>query len=453
MPPADAISDDWQDARVLERSEKAVELEIVAYPMSTADSDIPDEREWRAHAKALAAFTKPNLTCDFDAAMTKELVAALKKDGIDPEALGDRALVEKVSAWAFRSSTTVAMGFSTYAFVAKGGRLAVAPGLEGYVETACAKEPVLEDGSPASIPKRRTVEEQLDLEVRGRSMFRKRVHGSCTSSGIYLETILRALGVPTRGTIAIPPVDHNDSEQVALLRGGLRPSAFRDAILDARGGGWTEHTFNVVFVGGRWRRINYSRLGQPIVDRDYLGLLLRIHDFDDLAASGVAPTWGRKWALGLREEPFPTGNPYRLRAVSDLLGPHARVTLPEARKEHETLTITSATWTTDYSAEGLGLKDGDPLEVSLAESVPGEPYQPYTAFAQQADLRFVLRAPGKPDVPAEYSWVTIPRAGGQRLVLATRRAALAEGAVYALVPRNETGTRRWAVADGVKVTR
>jgi hypothetical protein len=328
LPPADAISDLWQDARLLDRTAEAVRLEIVAYPLADPAAESPDAREVGTPKTArFAEFTKPNLTCDFDAAMTKELLAALRKDGIDPAALGDRSLVERVSRWAFDRSQTVQVGFSSFCVTAKKGRLAVEPGLEEYMANACATEPKGDKGG-VDLRAKRTLEQQLDAEVRGRAMFRARVHGTCTSSAIYLQTLLRALEVPTRTTIAMPPGDGNDEAQKKLLANGLRPSAIRDAALKGPHGGWTEHTFNVVRVDGQWRRLNYTALDQPIVDRNYLGLLLRILDYDDISTSGVSATWGKKWALRGTSAKFPAGNPYRLVEVSDLLGTHAQVTLP-----------------------------------------------------------------------------------------------------------------------------
>jgi hypothetical protein len=459
LPPAAAISDAHQDAREMKRTDEAVTLEIVAYPLADPQADSPDAREVGTPAAArFSEFTRPNLTCDFDAAMTKDLVAALRKDGIDPTALGDRSLVERVSRWAFDRSRTVRMGFCSFCVTAKGGRLAVEPGLEAYMRKACDTEPKSDEGH-VPLPKKRTLEQQLDAEVRGRSMFEDRVHGSCTSSAIYLQTVLRALGVPTRTTVAMPPADGNDPAQTKRLAEGLRPSAIRDAVLAGPQGGWTEHTFNVVRVGGRWRRLNYTALDPSIVDRTYLGLMLRILDYDDIARSGVSATWGRKWALGESSARFPTGNPYRLLEVSDLVGPHSNVALPPAKpkeeppKERTTLTITAAAWMPAADVAKMRVEGPDLLELSLAEAVPGESYEPYTRFAQGADVRFVLRASGHPDVPATYTWATMDRGGGMRVVLGVDRSTLAPGVAYGLVPRNETGTNRWAVAEGLTVAR
>ena len=65
----------------------------------------------------------------------------------------------------------------------------------------------------------------------------------------------------------------------------------------------------------------------------------------------------------------------------------------------------------------------------------------------------MLRANGRPDVPAKYSGATMDRGSGMHMILGTDRSALAGGVAYTLVPLNEQGTNRWAVAVGVSVTR
>ena len=67
------------------------------------------------------------------------------------------------------------------------------------------------------------VQEQLEHELFGRSMFASRTHGSCTSTAIYLTTVLRALGIPTRMVLALPLVDANDAAQLAMVRDGPPP--------------------------------------------------------------------------------------------------------------------------------------------------------------------------------------------------------------------------------------
>jgi Transglutaminase-like superfamily len=441
LPPAMAVSDGWQDAREIRRDDDGVEIEIVAYPLATPVAPLEADAKRTVPAEALAPFVRPNLTNDFDDAMRTELVAALAADGIRVEGLGDRTLVERVSRWAMDRVDTGHTGFTICCVTARDGRLAIEAGLEEYARKA-RSDPT------------RSLEEQLDVEVRGKSMFRKAQSGSCTSTAVYLQTILRALGMPTRTTVAMPPCDATDPAQVALVRAGLRPSAFRDAILAGLDpNGWVEHTFNEVWVGGRWMRLNYADLGQPIVDRAFLGLLLRILDYDDRATSGTAATWGRRYALGHRSARFPSSNPYRLVSIADRMGEHADIALPapapeasEPPREHDSLTIVGARW---------GPQDQDGFAVvalDCKEWFPEQGGDQYKRFTQVADPVFWLRAEGGPEVEvrcAVGSFTEGRRHGVSLFVPAALREALAGASAIDVVPRNAQEGHPWRVAPGV----
>ena len=66
-------------------------------------------------------------------------------------------------------------------------------------------------------------------------MFHAKTHGSCTSASIYLQTGLRAVGLPTRTIVAIPVVDASDAAQVELVRKGVTHHRVRSTILRALG--------------------------------------------------------------------------------------------------------------------------------------------------------------------------------------------------------------------------
>lgn len=442
VPPAEAVTDLWQDARVLRRDAEAVELEITAYPFATPGDEPGDAG---TPGPDLAEFLKPNLTADFDEALRAELVAALKKDGIDARAPLDAPRVRKVAAWALRRVKSDATGFTICYVTAKDGHLAIAPGLEAKFHAA---------QSDAG----RSVEEQFGVESRGRSMYRLGKCGSCTSTGVYLETVLRALGVPTRTTVGMPPVDANDPTQLERLRRALRPSPVRETILAgaADGTGWTEHTFNEVFVGGRWRRLNYARLDAPIVDRVFQGLLLRILTYDDRATSGAAETWGRRYGLALKSESFPTWNPYRLLAASDLLGPYADAGLLEPAKEdaalrsHASLTITAARWSA-YNEEGRKL-----LELECEEWFDEQDGDQYKRFTEQVDRRLVLKAEGLRDIPVDCDVGSVTGPGTHGVVVSLPDALyqrLVPEADYRVEPRNEVPKFQWLVKPGVVIAR
>lgn len=81
--------------------------------------------------------------------------------------------------------------------------------------------------------------------------------------------VLRAVGIPTRMIIVIPFVDPSDKEQLNLIRERITHHKVRKAILSGigkPGQSFTAHTLNEVYVGNRWYRLNYNKLGQPILD-------------------------------------------------------------------------------------------------------------------------------------------------------------------------------------------
>jgi hypothetical protein len=440
MPPAQAVSDGWQDAREVHREKEAVEIEIVAYPLATPHIEREADGVRSKVGEELARYIRPNLTNDFDDEMCKELLAALDKGGIHVEGLGDRELVKRVAGWAMDRVDAGRTGFNICYVTAREGRLVIEEGLESYARAA------------RSDPNR-SLREQLDIEVRGASMFRRARCGACTSTAVYLQTILRALGVPTRTTIAMPPIDSSDESQLKLLREGLRPSALRDQILEGASprGGWVEHTINVVWVGGRWMRLNYDKLGQPVVDPRYLGLMLRFLDYDDRATAGTARTWGRWWALGLRSARYPGSNPYRLLSLSDRMGKHATAKLqPSGRATHKKLTVVGARW----SAHGT--EKSEWLELDCREWFQDQGGDQYKRFTESADRVFFLRARGRPDVEVFCgvgSFTSTDRHGVAVFVPRSAFNKIEPGTPYRLVPRNRSDHFEWAVSPDVTVTR
>jgi hypothetical protein len=159
-------------------------------------------------------------------------------------------------------------------------------------------------------------------------MFEQRVRGSCSSSSIYLNGCLRALGVPTRIVLCIPIVDANDAQELLLLERGLTHHELRARVtapIKALAGSWASHSFNEVFVGGRWRRLNYERLGQDIADPNLFGLITHVATFADWAEAKMPATIGKRQALRRYGDVFGGPNPYSTIALRDAFGPHCKL--------------------------------------------------------------------------------------------------------------------------------
>ena len=295
MPPFNiaAMNDDYQDVRVVAESKEYAELEVIVYPLNTNADAIAANPSWRTDYAGMSEFLSPGVTTNWDAPMRERLLGELRSSGIDPDRLTDKEVVERVSRWMYSRARHRNM-FCTYFVHFPGGKAAIFPGLEQAFER--------EKGSPDW-----SVQDQFASELFGKEMFERKVYGTCTSAAVAQATVLRTVGIPTRIIIAIPVVDASDDEQVSLAGRGLSHNQVRDTAMKgmARAGkSFTAHTFLEAFVGRRWRRLNYSSLGQNVLDPTYLGLMIHVHTFNDLSEAGLAATWGARYALGKREGEF-----------------------------------------------------------------------------------------------------------------------------------------------------
>src|SRR5262249_49979801 len=227
----------------------------------------------------------------------------------------DKTLVERASKWLLGRTRSID-SFTTYFASFPDGRPAVFPGLE---------EAVAREKKDPAIP----LDALWSRELLAKGMFENKTRGSCTSSAIYLDGCLRALGIPTRVVLGLPCVDPSDPREIEMVKRGITHPGVRRIVLQAiegQAGSWVNHTLNEVFVGGRWRRLNYDRLGQNILDAQYLGLMTHAATFGDWADGEMAKTWGVRQARGgPHDDVFGGPNPYSTLAVSDRFGVHAKV--------------------------------------------------------------------------------------------------------------------------------
>jgi hypothetical protein len=458
MPPYNrkALTDDYQDVRVLSETRDYAELEVIAYPLNSNAEAIEGNPNWKTDSAGMKEYLDPGVTTNWDARMQKDLLQELAGSGIVPDRLTDREVVEKVSRWLYSRSKHRSM-FCTHYVAFRDGKPAVFPGLGQAFERA--------RGS-----KEWSAQEQFAHELLGKEMFYRKSHGTCTSAAGLQATVLRALGIPARIIVAIPLVDPSDPEQVALAEKKLTHHRVRSTVtygLMAAGQSYTAHTFLEVYVGKRWRRLNYTNLGQNILDPQYLGLMIHVHTFNDLAEANLAATWGARFALGKRDDVFRHLNPYRTLEVSDHFGRHARVANPPADKEHRHLTIGKVYWHDSKETPAV-VRATPPRDVPAGAGrlfLHGEEwfadagdYLQYRLFLGRADPNFLLRAPGQPEVKGRLSSWYITQASQdvremELIVPATEYARMAKGVAYTLHPVNAGTEYRWKVKDGLTIIR
>jgi hypothetical protein len=449
-----AMNDDYQDARLLKETADYAEFEVVVYPFNSNAEAITGNENWRKDSAGMKEYLAPGVTTNWDEGMRADLLRALTNDGINPDKLTDKGVVIETSRWLFTHSKFRNM-FCTFYVGFRDGKPVVLPGTEKSFER--------DKGDP-----KWTVAEQFEHELFGKQMFGNRTYGTCTSTAVYQTTVLRALGIPTRMILCIPLADASDPAQVATIEKGLTHSQVRSTALmgTLAGQGFTSHTFCEVFVGGRWRRLNYFTLGQNVLEANYLGLMIKVHSFNDLSEAKLGETWGVRYAKGQRDENFPRNNPYRLLEVSDHFGKYAKVPNPPADKEHTRITIGKVYWAdakdVDALVRGMGssAKPGDGRLFIHGEEwfEHAGDYLQYKLFMRRADPSFLLRAKGKPDVQCHLSMGFVTQQTNsireiEVIIPAAEFAKMAKGIAYTLEPVNSKKDYRWQVRDGVTISR
>ncbi len=210
------MNDDYQDVRVLAEDKDSYTLEVTYYPLNTNRDAIGENADWKHYDAGTAEYLTPTPTANWDAQMRTDLLDQLRQDGIDPDTLTDKQLVTKVSNWAMRRAR-YNPAFGVWYVTYPNGVPTVAPGLRSAFD---AQKP----------DKNMTDEEMFAREVLGKGMFYNKTHGSCTSASTYLTTNFRALGIPTRIVVCIPPVDGNVSTQVNKFLTAIHHHGVRAAL-------------------------------------------------------------------------------------------------------------------------------------------------------------------------------------------------------------------------------
>ncbi|HZR17523.1 MAG TPA: transglutaminase domain-containing protein [Verrucomicrobiae bacterium] len=445
--PAD-MSDDFQAARVLAQDKDSYTVAVTYFPLN--QPAVEENPNWRKDDADMTAFLKPTPSENWDEGMQRDLLAELRQAGIDPDQLTDKQLVQQVSQWAMkRAHSTDA--FSIWGVYFPEGKPAVYPPLR---EAFDHQKP-----SPSW-----TDQQMFEQEALGRAMFYNKVHGSCTSSAVYLATILRALGIPTRIVFCIPPFDPNDQAQARMFYDNVHHHRARETVRAALDGtsGFANHLFNEVFVGHRWVRLNYGTLGQPILDAHYFGLLTHIYTCADLSQVPLAQTWGMRYFQYPAGQPkLSSQNPYRLISVTDCFGANARVDNPPVPPaELRTVTIIGlypkgSPQVPSWVRADTWQKPKTDFLIAGKEWLPGS-YHQMRAFETRVGHEFLLTAPGHPTIKAHLNRLCLSQGDGTFQAYGAQFAPedepkLEPGVAYSIQPVNTSEIYQWTVAPDIQL--
>ncbi len=302
----DVLNDNFQDARVLKEEDYYTELEVIHYPFGTAENSISANPDWQQDYAGMTEYLQPGITSNWNNQMKQDLLSELQADGIIVGNLTDKQAIGQVSYWMYHKYNSLS-SFTTFYIHYPNSQPEIYPGLEWAFER--------DKGTYGW-----TVQEQFEHELLGKGMYYNKTCGTCTSFATALNTVLRTIGIPTRMIIVIPIVDASNPNQTQLVEQGITNSQVRQTVLNwlsGAGTGFTSHTFNEVYVGNQWHRLNYTQLGQPILDAHCFGLHTHLYTFNDLSDANLAPTWGWRYGKSIRNDVFGYNNPYTTMILSD----------------------------------------------------------------------------------------------------------------------------------------
>jgi hypothetical protein len=451
VPPVceETLCDDYQDGRVLSRTERYTEIEVILYPFNTNQEAIAENSNWRNDTPAMRPYLAPGPSTNWDDGMRRDLLKALAAEGHDLGRMTDRQAAQTVATWTLKHTRSHSH-FNGFHVRFDGDSPSVVPGRE---------QSVLGDRIDPSY----SIRDQLEREVLGREMFYHRMRGTCTSSAILLTTTLRAADIPARMILCTPLVDASGGDNLDLVRSGISNHRVRQILIDAleplRNSN-ASHTFNEVYVGGRWRRLNYDRLGQNIFDRGCFGLLVHVNTFLDLSTAGLT-SWGGR----TRDDVFRYENSYTATAVSDAFGPHCNEQNPpaEGRKKLEKLVIRKVRWLSsdDLPAAVRGSKFADDGSGHLFLHAEKPDFDAdgdaYRVFYDAVAKDFRLTAEGAPEVSAAAErgyWLNSDQDAREFYVRipADKLKLMKPGTAYRIEALKQNAAARWEIDAATRVS-
>jgi len=231
-PPNDAglMNDLYQDVRPAGRKARLKDgtvVEILLFPFSTPHvfaqpfprTQIPD---------SLRKYVEPDLSMNFSVGMQKEIQQTIVKG-----ATTDVEAIEKILTW-MAGEIRLANDLPEFAFF-------------NVVDNQIVWRQSL--GSPQAD------QQLLQTNFFGDSMFRSRVHGTCSSTATLRATILRAAGLPTRLIQNLPLINRYEGDPEPLVE-ALRMRIMAKGYDWGQGGGGANHVYNEVFLNNRWIRVD-----------------------------------------------------------------------------------------------------------------------------------------------------------------------------------------------------
>ncbi len=268
------MNDLYQDARFLKKAgtpEDASIVEVLIFPFATPHV-VGRQRLQQPVPESLRDYVRPTVAMNFSPEMQKAVRRLIGKTATRVEA------VEKILRWISSETTLVRANPHWDYFNIVNNKISW--------HRRLAKQ-----------------EERRFLETTfyGESMFKRRVHGTCSSQAILTASMIRALGIPSRLIQTFPLMGRSEKD--------AEPLADRLRLRDvAKGVQWppgANHMYNEVFLNHRWIRADDHVNTGPFVGKT---LFVRCYSLAN---------WNNMIPFRSKKESLHEGRQFRALDVSD----------------------------------------------------------------------------------------------------------------------------------------
>jgi transglutaminase-like putative cysteine protease len=272
----DTMNDPYQDVHVVAQAETAgyTQIEAIIYPetrVPLAASRYPLENL----SAELQLYTEPGIATNYDASMQAEVL------DIVAGAKTDIQVADRVLKWV-SAETDLTLDYS------------IREVSHTYLEGGNVQVRNYDDPFPA--------DELLRTHYFADSMFRERVHGTCTSIATLKCAMLKAAGIPCRLIETIHPIYYHGSQTVPYPYTNNLSRDWECNYEQPPGNSTAmcNHAFLEVYLGNRWVRVDQS-IG--IYHENPRCLNLKILSTADWSEVDFSETWPVDW---VDERPYYT---------------------------------------------------------------------------------------------------------------------------------------------------
>jgi len=232
------VNDLYQDARPVKKKaalDDARVVEVLIFPFAKAHV-YPQAYPQKKLDRKLQKYIQPTASMNFSSQMKEEVANIVQGAATDIEA------IEKLLQW-MNSETSLERQLPHWEYL-------------HIIDDKIVWHKSL--GNPERD------EQFLQTNFLGDSMFKNKVHGTCSSMAILRGTMFRAAGLPTRLIQTLPLMTRYTEDPVPMAD-QLRMRAMAKGYDWGPGSGGANHTYNEVFLNNRWVRVDNSIGTGPFV--------------------------------------------------------------------------------------------------------------------------------------------------------------------------------------------